>query len=213
MVGNIILYFVVALVMVIFSFMAVKTTKILRAAAYLLFVLLGSAVFYFQLGYQFLGAVQVAVYAGGIMVLFVFAILLTNRPNDDEHPLRSHRRVLGMLASVAGTVFLLWSLFTMPMVEGEGTLSQRCAGRRPRHHDEDDRPGIHRHRKVSVSAPVRGCQRPAAGLHHRWSDSGPKALIVKPISIQQHQNGSESSLVSCAQRRDVLLRRVWVCHP
>ena len=49
MVGNIILYFVVALVMVIFSFMAVKTTKVLRAATYLLFVLLGSAIFYFQL--------------------------------------------------------------------------------------------------------------------------------------------------------------------
>ena len=86
MVGNIILYFVVALVMIVFSFMAVKTTKILRAATYLLFVLLGSAVFYFQLGYQFLGAVQVAVYAGGIMVLFVFAILLTHRPNDSEDP-------------------------------------------------------------------------------------------------------------------------------
>lgn len=123
MVGNIILYFVVALVMVIFSFMAVKTTKILRAATYLLFVLLGSAVFYFQLGYQFLGAVQVAVYAGGIMVLFVFAILLTHRPNDPENPLRSHRRIAGVVASVAGAVLLLWSLFTMPMVEGEGVRS------------------------------------------------------------------------------------------
>ena len=123
MVGNIILYFVVALVMIVFSFMAVKTTKILRAATYLLFVLLGSAVFYFQLGYQFLGAVQVAVYAGGIMVLFVFAILLTHRPNDSEAPLRSHRRIWGVIASVAGTVLLLWALFTMPMVEGEGVRS------------------------------------------------------------------------------------------
>ncbi len=77
-VGNIIVYFVVAIVMVVFSFKAVTTGKILRAATYLLFVLLGTAVFYFQLGYQFLGAVQIAVYAGGIMVLFVFAILLTH---------------------------------------------------------------------------------------------------------------------------------------
>lgn len=123
MVGNIILYFVVALVMVIFSFMAVKTTKVLRAATYLLFVLLGSAVFYFQLGYQFLGAIQIAVYAGGIMVLFVFAILLTRRPNDSETPLRSHRRVWGVIASVAGAVVLLYSLFTMPMVEGDGVRS------------------------------------------------------------------------------------------
>ena len=70
-VGNIILYFVVAICMVVFSFMAVTSRKILRAATYLLFVLISTAVFYFQLGYQFLGAVQIAVYAGGIMVLFV----------------------------------------------------------------------------------------------------------------------------------------------
>ena len=63
-VGNIILYFVVAIVMVLSAYMAVTTTKILRAATYLLFSLISTAVFYFQLGYQFLGAVQIAVYAG-----------------------------------------------------------------------------------------------------------------------------------------------------
>ena len=81
-VANIILYFVVALIVVIFSVATVMTRKILRAATYLLFVLIGTSIFYFQLGYQFLGAVQIAVYAGGIMVLFVFAILLTHRPDE-----------------------------------------------------------------------------------------------------------------------------------
>lgn len=124
MVGNIILYFVVALVIAVFSVMAVTTKKILRSATYLLFVLLGAAVFYFQLGYEFLGAVQIAVYAGGIMVLFVFAILLTHKPNADENPLLSHRRVAGIVASVAGCVLLLWALFTMPMLStAEGTRS------------------------------------------------------------------------------------------
>ena len=71
-VANIILYFIVAIAMVTFSVMTVTSRKILRSATYLLFVLISTAVFYFQLGYQFLGAVQIAVYAGGIMVLFVF---------------------------------------------------------------------------------------------------------------------------------------------
>lgn len=125
MVGNVILYFVVALVIVIFSFMAIRTTKILRAATYLLFVLIGSAVFYFQLGYQFLGSVQIAVYAGGIMVLFVFAILLTHKPNDKAKPLESHRRVVGALAAGVGTALLLYAFFTMPMIScaGGGLLS------------------------------------------------------------------------------------------
>ena len=77
-VGNIIMYFVIALSIIVFSVLTVTTRRILRSATYLLFVLLATAGIYFQMGYEFLGAVQIAVYAGGILVLFVFAILLTH---------------------------------------------------------------------------------------------------------------------------------------
>ncbi|MDE7346676.1 MAG: NADH-quinone oxidoreductase subunit J [Muribaculaceae bacterium] len=117
-VGNIILYFVVAIAMVLSAFMAVTTTKILRAATYLLFSLICTAVFYFQLGFQFLGAVQIAVYAGGIMVLFVFAIILTHKPNEKSAPLLAHRKLTGIAASVIGAVLLLVALFKMPLVKG-----------------------------------------------------------------------------------------------
>ena len=59
--GFIVLYFVIAISVIVFSVLTVTTRRILRAATYLLFVLLGTAVFYFQLGYLFLGAVQIAV--------------------------------------------------------------------------------------------------------------------------------------------------------
>ena len=114
-VGYVIAYLVAALAMIVFSVMAVTSSKILRAATYLLFALLSTAVFYFQLGYQFLGAVQIAVYAGGIMVLFVFAILLTRRPDEEEEKLESHRRVTG---SVLGALLLLFALFNMPLFSG-----------------------------------------------------------------------------------------------
>lgn len=117
-VSNIILYFIVAIVIAVFSVMAVASRKILRAATYLLFVLIGTAVFYFQLGYQFLGAVQIAVYAGGIMVLFVFAIALTHRPDQKSAPLGSHRVRVGLLSSVLGCVLLLFALFNMPVLNG-----------------------------------------------------------------------------------------------
>lgn len=121
-VGNIIVYFVVAIAMVVFSFKTVTTRKILRAATYLLFVLIGTAVFYFQLGYQFLGAVQIAVYAGGIMVLFVFAILLTHKPNEKSKLIDSHRRELGVAVSVAGAVVLLFAIFYMPLLNGASLM-------------------------------------------------------------------------------------------
>ncbi|MDE5883307.1 MAG: NADH-quinone oxidoreductase subunit J [Muribaculaceae bacterium] len=117
-VGNIIVYFVVAIAIVVFSIKAVTTRKILRSATYLLFVLLSTAVIYFQLGYQFLGAVQIAVYAGGIMVLFVFAILLTHKPNDATGIIDSHRRAIGGTVAVAGGVLLLLALFFMPLLHG-----------------------------------------------------------------------------------------------
>ena len=137
-VANIILYFVVALIVVVFSVATVMTRKILRAATYLLFVLIGTSIFYFQLGYQFLGAVQIAVYAGGIMVLFVFAILLTHRPDEEVTYLRSHRRSIGVTVSVLGGILLVLALLYMPLpheanlmsgLDGSATISMKEIGR------------------------------------------------------------------------------------
>ena len=82
-VGSIIVYTIITLAIVVCSVLAVTTRKILRAATYLLFALFATAALYFKLDYEFLGAVQIAVYAGGIVVLFVFSILLTSQPGDN----------------------------------------------------------------------------------------------------------------------------------
>ena len=134
-VANIILYFVVAICMTVFSVMAVTSRRILRAATYLLFVLISTSVIYFQLGYEFLGAVQIAVYAGGILVLFVFAILLTRKPGDMSAPLESHRRALGISISVAGCVLLLLALFYMPLLNGVSLIEAINSGNRITMHD------------------------------------------------------------------------------
>lgn len=110
-VGNIIMYLVIALTIIVFSVLTVTTSKILRSATYLLFVLLATAGIYFQVGYEFLGAVQIAVYAGGILVLFVFAILLTHRPDAKSQPLTSEKRWLGLSAAIAGVLVCGYSLF------------------------------------------------------------------------------------------------------
>lgn len=98
--GNVIIYVIIALTIVIFSVLTVTTKKILRAATYLLFVLLATAGIYFQMDYQFLATTQIAVYAGGVVVLFVFAILLTHKPGKDAEPLTSHKRVQGAVAAL-----------------------------------------------------------------------------------------------------------------
>ena len=110
------MYFIVALSMIIFSVMAVTTRKILRAATYLLFTLFAAAVVYFMLDYEFLGAVQIAVYAGGIVVLFVFAILLTSKPGDNTERLTSKSRVLGGIAAVATLLIAGYALVSRTLM-------------------------------------------------------------------------------------------------
>ena len=111
-VGNILMYFIIALAIIVFSVLTVTSRKILRSATYLLFVLFATAGIYFQIGYEFLGAVQIAVYAGGIMVLFVFSILLTSRPGNNSEPLSTHKQWLGPSAPVAGVALCRYSLLS-----------------------------------------------------------------------------------------------------
>lgn len=111
-VGSIIMYIILALCLVVFSVLAVTTRKILRAATYLLFTLFAGAGIYFMLDYEFLGAVQIAVYAGGIVVLFVFSILLTSQPGENSEPLKSRRRLTGLVGALAMLGCGLWALLT-----------------------------------------------------------------------------------------------------
>jgi len=65
-------------VIVVFSILTVTSRRILRAATFLLFVLIATAGLYFLLKYNFLAAIQLTLYAGGIVVLIIFSILLTS---------------------------------------------------------------------------------------------------------------------------------------
>jgi len=51
----------------------------MRAATALLFVLFGVAGLYFLLDYTFLGAAQISIYAGGITMMYIFAIQLVSK--------------------------------------------------------------------------------------------------------------------------------------
>lgn len=111
-VGSIIVYTIITLAIIVCSVLAVTTRKILRAATYLLFALFATAALYFKLDYEFLGSVQIAVYAGGIVVLFVFSILLTSKPGDNSAKLASRKRVIGLIGALAMFVVAGYSLFS-----------------------------------------------------------------------------------------------------
>lgn len=63
----------------VFGILTVTSRKIFRSAIYLLFTLLNVAALYFYLEYEFIAAVQIAVYVGGIVVLILFSLFLTHQ--------------------------------------------------------------------------------------------------------------------------------------
>jgi|SRR5579871_20976 len=71
------LFWVVACLTGLSALMVVLTQNIVRAAAWLLFALAGTAGIYFLLGSDFVGAAQLIVYVGGTLVLVVFGVMLT----------------------------------------------------------------------------------------------------------------------------------------
>ena len=105
-------FYVVAAAIAVCSVLAVTTGKILRAATYLLFVLFGTGALYGILGYTFLGAVQLMVYAGGIVVLSVFSILLTQSDKDMKYKIRKAKLVSVLLTTLAGAALVLFLVFT-----------------------------------------------------------------------------------------------------
>ncbi len=121
---NLIVFIVLAMFICICSVLAVTTSRILRAATYLLFVLFGTAGIYFQLHYSFLGSVQLLIYAGGITVLYVFSILLTSDRSDKAEPLKSGKMMVGLLSTLTGLGLCLFVMLkhkfpSSRFVEGE----------------------------------------------------------------------------------------------
>lgn len=118
-------------VIVVCSIMTVTTRRILRSATYLLFVLFATAGIYFQLNYSFLGAVQLTIYAGGIIVLYVFSILLTSSDNKKAEKMKTSKFIAGFIASLAGAALCIFITLThtfSPSRFTAGEIDQKVIG-------------------------------------------------------------------------------------
>ena len=106
-----IIFYILAFAILAFSVLTVTTKRIIRSAMFLFFTLLGTAGLYFLLGYTFLGSVQMMVYAGGIVVLFVFSILLTSANNEKLEQFKLGKLFAAAVTSL-GAVIVLFIIIT-----------------------------------------------------------------------------------------------------
>ena len=77
--ARLIIFIILAVVILASAVFCVTTKRIMRSATALLFVLFAVAGLYFILDYTFLGAAQISIYAGGITMMYIFAIQLVNK--------------------------------------------------------------------------------------------------------------------------------------
>lgn len=102
--ANLVMFCILAVVILGSAVMCVFTKSIMRAATFLLFVLFGVAGIYFLLDYTFLGAAQISVYAGGITMIYVFAIQLVSKNvlQGAVERIKGSRLFTGLLLAVVG---------------------------------------------------------------------------------------------------------------
>lgn len=84
--GERILFFVLALIAILSAGGVVFSRNPVRSALLLVLNFFTLALIYFMLSAQFIGVLQVIVYAGAIMVLFLFVIMLLNLGSPDALP-------------------------------------------------------------------------------------------------------------------------------
>jgi NADH-quinone oxidoreductase subunit J len=110
MVSNQIMFVLFSIMIIVFSILTVTSRKILRAAVYLLFVLVSTSGLYFMLNFQFLAAVQLTLYAGGIVVLIIFSILLTSHINQKFESVGWKKSLFSAIAAIGGAILCITTL-------------------------------------------------------------------------------------------------------
>ena len=122
--GNQFMFYMFAAVIIISSILTVTSRKILRAAVYLLFVLVSTSGLYFMLNYQFLAAVQLTLYAGGIVVLIIFSILLTSHIGERFDLIKPQKSLFSAIAVIAGAVLCIITILNYKFSAGQAVARE-----------------------------------------------------------------------------------------
>jgi NADH-quinone oxidoreductase subunit J len=114
-------FWLITVLVVASGAVAAFARNIVQAAFSLFFTLLGIAGYYILLGSAFLAVTQVVIYVGGILVLLIFGVLLTNRP------LERAQTGAGRLYIVGGVIgfLLFFGVLMRVVVQSPWVVSER----------------------------------------------------------------------------------------
>jgi NADH-quinone oxidoreductase subunit J len=110
-------FFFFAAIAVIFAFVVILHRNPVVSALSLVASLFALAVMYVLLEAPFVAALQVIIYAGAIMVLFLFVIMLLNLQKRPEEPTRPVQQFVGYLGSAVFGIGLIYYLSKYAVME------------------------------------------------------------------------------------------------
>lgn len=119
--GANIVFYLLGLMTILSAILSVTSRQIFRSAIYLLFTLIGIAGLYFWMDYEFIAAVQIVVYVGGIAVLIIFSIFLTQQSGEKLPGVPLSRVFAGALAAICGLALVLWLMFRYRFISASDT--------------------------------------------------------------------------------------------
>lgn len=103
--GAAIFFYAISALILGSGLLAVTSSQIFRSAIWLLFSLIGIAGLYFWMEVEFIAAVQIVVYVGGIVVLIIFSIFLTQESGKEMPKPLTRRTIFSFLATLFGFAF------------------------------------------------------------------------------------------------------------
>jgi NADH-quinone oxidoreductase subunit J len=107
-----IIFYCLAIVIIVFAIASVTSRKMLRSVIYLSFVLISIAGIFFLVDYNFLAAIQLTVYAGGIVVLIIFSVLLVHHIEMELEMARASKKILTAIACLIGLGVFLTAIYS-----------------------------------------------------------------------------------------------------
>lgn len=98
-----VIFYLVAAVIILATGLAITRANPVHAIIYLIISFFGSATLFYLLGAPFLAAMEVIIYAGAIMVLFLFVVLMIRVGRPEE---RAYIEGRWLPATLLGLIFL-----------------------------------------------------------------------------------------------------------
>jgi NADH-quinone oxidoreductase subunit J len=112
-------FYLIALITVVSAGMVAFSRNIIYSAFSLLGTFMGVAGLYVFLGADFVAAVQLLIYVGGILVLILFAVMLTHRITDVQVTNRAAGRVPALIIIGALIYLLIETIKVTPWVKAK----------------------------------------------------------------------------------------------